>query len=148
MKTREEKILLLAEKILEKFLRKNALDMSSAINVIKYCQCALGTKKSEHFMILLLDAKLRLITSKILFVGTINEVKVYPRDIIKFALDHNAHSVIISHNHPSGNVQPSSTDIQFTNIIQRALILIDMELIDHVIVTGNDFMSFATEKLL
>lgn len=148
MKTREEKILLLAEKILEKSLRKNALDMSCAYEVVKYCQCALGTKKSEHFMILLLDAKLRLITSKTLFVGTIDEVKIYPRDIIKFALDHNAHSVIISHNHPSGDSRPSPSDIQFTNIIQRALILIDMELIDHIIVTGNEFTSFAAEKLL
>lgn len=148
MKTHEEKILLLAEKILEKFLRKNALDMSCAYQVVKYCQSALGTKKSEHFMILLLDNNLKLITSKILFVGTIDEVKIYIRDLIKCALDHNAHSVIVSHNHPSGNAQPSPSDIRITLKIKSALKLIDMELIDHIIVSGNEFTSFTAEKIL
>lgn len=85
---------------------------------------------------------------KILFVGTIDEVKIYIREIIKLALDHNAHSVIVSHNHPSGNVQPSTPDIQITLKIKSALKLIDMELIDHVIVSGNKFTSFALEKLI
>ena len=148
MKTREEKILLLAEKILEKSLRKNALDMSCAYEVVKYCQSVIGIKKSEHFMVLLLDNNLKLITSKILFVGTIDEVQIYIREIIKLALDHNAHSVIVSHNHPSGNVQPSTPDIQITLKIKSALKLIDMELIDHVIVSGNEFTSFTAEKIL
>ena len=148
MKTREEKILLLAEKILEKSLHKNALDMSCAYRVKNYCQCVIGIKKSEHFMVLLLDNNLKLITSKILFVGTIDEVQIYIREIIKLALDHNAHSVIVSHNHPSGNVQPSTPDIQITLKIKSALKLIDMELIDHVIVSGNKFTSFALEKLI
>lgn len=148
MKTREEKILLLAEKILEKSLHKNALDMSCAYRVKNYCQCVIGTKKTEHFMILLLDNNLKLITSKILFVGTIDEVQIYTREIIKLALDHNAHSVIISHNHPSGNVQPSTADIRITLKIKSALKLIDMELIDHFIVSGNKFTSFSLEKLI
>lgn len=102
----------------------------------------------EVFAIIYLDAQLRVIDHEDLFRGTIDNAVVYPREVVKAVLAHNAHSVILVHNHPSGIPEPSVPDQQITNRLKEALALIDVRVLDHLIV-GHDFVeSFAERGLL
>ena len=86
---------------------------------------------------LLLDTKHKIIGFHELFRGTIDSASVYPREVVKTALEHNAAAMIITHNHPSGNPEPSQADIQLTTRLKEALALVDVRVLDHIIV-GTD----------
>lgn len=103
---------------------------------------------NEVFAIALLDAQNRLIKTEIVSSGTINEAPVYPREIVKIVLQHNANSVILAHVHPGGSRQPSIADIEVTKKIVAALKTINVAAIDHIIVAENSFTSFAEKGLL
>jgi DNA repair protein RadC len=83
-----------------------------------------------------------------MFRGTIDGASVYPRELVKEALRHNAAAVIISHNHPSGNPEPSQADKVLTQRLNEALRLVDVRVLDHVIVAGNSTASFAERGLI
>jgi DNA repair protein RadC len=83
-----------------------------------------------------------------LFRGTIDKAAIYPREIVKATLEFNAAAVILAHNHPSGNCEPSAADRQITKRISDALGLIDVKVLDHVIVGGGDSCSFAQRGLI
>jgi len=102
----------------------------------------------ESFRVMYLDNQHGLIKMKEMFRGTINGAKVYPREILKAALHFNAAAVILSHNHPSGKKEPSLSDKEITRQLATALKLIDVRVIDHIIVGGNDTFSFAQNGLL
>lgn len=102
----------------------------------------------EVFACLFLDNHNRIICYEELFHGTINESNVYPREVVKCGLKHNAAKVILAHNHPSGNLTPSESDQEVTQLLQKALALISILVIDHVIVGGNKTLSFAEAGLL
>ena len=102
----------------------------------------LAHKVYEVFYVLFLDTRHRVITGEELFRGTLNAASVYPREVVKRALIHNASSVIFAHNHPSGESSPSQADEAITDALKNALKLIDVTVIDHFIV-GNDSYSFA-----
>lgn len=102
----------------------------------------------ETFACLFLDSGQRLLEYKELFYGTINQVTVHPREIAKHALSLNASFVILAHNHPSGNTQPSESDILLTQNINRALSPLDIELCDHFIVAHNRCQSMAQLGLM
>ena len=80
--------------------------------------------------------------------GTLNQASVYPREIVKAALKHHAAALILVHNHPSGVTEPSQADIRLTQHLKKALSLVDVMLIDHLIVTANDACSLAERSLL
>ena len=103
----------------------------------------------EVFMILLLDAQHRLVETCELFRGTLTQTSVYPREVVKLALRHNAASVIFAHNHPSGATEPSQADRMLTANLKAALTLVDVGVLDHFIVAGHaEPVSFAERGLL
>lgn len=103
----------------------------------------------EVFIVLWLDAQNRLIADEELFRGTLTQTSVYPREVVKQALRHNAAAVIFAHNHPSGATEPSHADNLLTQALKQALALIDVRLVDHFIVAGHaPPLSFAERGLL
>ncbi|NAS62797.1 DNA repair protein RadC, partial [Pseudomonas syringae pv. actinidiae] len=90
----------------------------------------------------------RLIEYAELFYGTLATTAVYPREIVRKALSCNAAAVILAHNHPSGNTEPSQADLMLTRRVSAALALVDVRVLDHIIVGGNDTLSFAEQALL
>lgn len=103
---------------------------------------------NEVFMVALLNSQNKLINLETAFNGTINEAPVYPREIVKMALNNNANAVILAHNHPAGSLQPSSADIEVTKRLTEALKTISVKVIDHIIVADKAFTSFAEKGLL
>ncbi|KXS36837.1 JAB domain-containing protein [Modicisalibacter tunisiensis] len=97
----------------------------------------------EVFGILCLDTRHRLIAFDELFRGTLDAACVYPREVIKHAIDHNAAAVILVHNHPSGDPEPSDADRRITQRLQEALGLVDIRVLDHVVVGHEGYVSFA-----
>ena len=109
----------------------------------------LAARPHEVFMALWLDAQNRLIKADELFSGTLTQTSVYPREVVKAALAHNAAAVILAHNHPSGVAEPSRADETLTRALKEALALVDVKLLDHFIVAGNATpLSFAERGLL
>jgi DNA repair protein RadC len=98
---------------------------------------------NEVFACVFMDNHFRLICFEELFHGTINEANIYPREIVRRGLAHNAAKIILAHNHPSGSPIPSKADQEVTNIIKKTVALVDMEVVDHVIVGNPDHFSFA-----
>jgi DNA repair protein RadC len=103
---------------------------------------------NEVFACIYLDTHLRLISFEELFHGTVNSANIYPREIVRRGLYHNAAKVILAHNHPSGHSQPSQADEEVTRHIQHALALVDIEVIDHVIIGNPNHFSFAEMGLI
>jgi DNA repair protein RadC len=122
--------------------------LSSPKKVRDYLSLKLGNEPREIFMVLFLDTQNRVQAQENLFEGTLSQASVYPREIVKRALHHNAASVIFAHNHPSGIVEPSRADETLTKSLQSALDLVDIRVLDHFIVAGNETMSFAERGLL
>jgi DNA repair protein RadC len=116
--------------------------------VKQYLQLHLAEKGHEVFAVLFLDAQNRLIAMEELFRGTLTQTSVYPREVVMRALHHQAASVVLSHNHPSGTVQPSRADEALTQTLKAALALVDVRVLDHVIVTRGDSLSMAEKGLL
>ena len=102
----------------------------------------------EVFLCLFLDTRHRLIASEELFQGTIDGASVYPREVVKRALQHNAGAVIFSHNHPSGIAEPSRDDEQITRRLKEALTLVDIRVLDHIVVGHGEEVSLAERGLL
>ena len=104
----------------------------------------------ERFIVLFLDGQNRVISVEELFIGTLTTAAVYPREVVRFALKANAAALVLAHNHPSGNLNPSKDDIHITQRIKKAVELIDLVLHDHIIVGygSTDYYSFADHGLL
>jgi DNA repair protein RadC len=122
--------------------------LSSPKQVKSYLTLKLGLLKREVFMLLFVDAQNRVIANEILFEGTLTQTSVYPREVVKRVLHHNAASVIFAHNHPSGVAVPSRADEHLTQDLKKALALVDVRVLDHFIVAGNDTLSFVEQGLL
>ena len=113
-----------------------------------YLRLAIATREHEVFVCLWLDAQHRVIDIQELFRGTLTQTSVYPREIVKAALKANAAAVIFAHNHPSGAAQPSQADELLTRNLKEALALVEVKVLDHFIVAGNQAISFAERGLL
>ena len=109
----------------------------------KFIKLKIGLDKSEVFCVLFLDNRHRLISFDRMFEGTINGANIYPREVVKRALSHNAAAMIIAHNHPSGDCEPSEADKRITSRLKAALELIDVRVLDHLIVSADNSYSFA-----
>lgn len=122
---------------------------SSPAAVREWLRLQLGGRPHEVFMALWLDAQNRLIATDELFRGTLTQTSVYPREVVKTALQHNAAAVILAHNHPSGASEPSRADELLTRALRDALALVEVKLLDHFIVVGSaPPSSFAERGLL
>ncbi|EGA70895.1 hypothetical protein VISI1226_16688 [Vibrio sinaloensis DSM 21326] len=108
-----------------------------------YLSGVLRDKQREEFYVLYLDNQHRVISGESLFQGTIDAASVYPREVVKRSLEHNAAAVIIAHNHPSGVAEPSQSDRRITRRISDALALVDIRILDHFVVGDGEIVSFA-----
>ena len=122
--------------------------LSSPRAVRDYLRLLLSGREQEVFVVLLLDAQHRVIASEELFHGTLTQTSVYPREVVKCALKHNAAAVIFAHNHPSGVAEPSHADEILTRSLKSALALVDVQVLDHFIIAGSSTTSFAERGLL
>ena len=113
-----------------------------------YLRLALGALPHEVFICIWLDAQHRAIRFQEAFQGTLTQTSVYPREIVKAALANNAAAVIFAHNHPSGVAQPSQADELLTRNLRDALTLVDVKVLDHFVIAGNQAISFAERGLL
>jgi DNA repair protein RadC len=107
-----------------------------------------GLDDRERFVAAFLDAKNNVINTKILFTGTVNEAPIFPREIIKESFQHASTAVVIAHNHPGGTLKASESDIAATNRILKAFDAVDMHLVDHIIVAGDQAISLADSGYL
>lgn len=114
-------------------------------NVKTYCMAHLGHLKIEHCIALYLDSQFRLLNHEVLSKGTLTQASVYPREVVKAALHHHASALILAHNHPSGVAVASEADLNLTRHLKKALALVDIRLLDHVIVTGSGAISLAEQ---
>lgn len=126
----------------------SADNLSSPDAVRRYLRLLLEHRPVEVFTGLFLDSQNRLIAAEELFSGTLTQTSVYPREVVKQALRHNAASVIFAHNHPSGVAEPSRADESLTQALKQALALVDVRVLDHFIVGHGSMLSFAERGLL
>ena len=140
-------VLELARRVLAEQLRERSL-LDSADTVMHYAQLQLGHLAYEIFAVLFLDNQNRLIALEELFRGTLTQTSVYPREVVQRTLHHHAAAVVLAHNHPSGQVQPSRADEALTHTLKAALALVDVRVLDHVIVSQGRALSMAQQGLL
>ncbi|AVP99398.1 hypothetical protein C7S18_20465 [Ahniella affigens] len=122
--------------------------LESPDRAAEYFRCLLAHRDREVFACAFLDTRLRLIEVEELFTGTLSQTEVHPREIVKRVLSHNAHAVILAHNHPSGSQEPSRADLLLTEKIVEALRLIDVRVLDHLIVAGDHTCSLAAKGMM
>ena len=113
-----------------------------------YLQARFASLGREVFACIFLDTRHYIIHFEVMFQGTIDSATVYPREVVKTALRHNAGAVILAHNHPSGITEPSAADQAITRRIVDALALVDVRVLDHLVVGMNEVASFAERGLL
>lgn len=129
--------------ILGRYLGEPGAVLLSPESVRQFMRLHLGGEKNEVFAVLYLDSQHRAIAFETPFNGTLAETSVYPREIARAALGHNAASVVLAHNHPSGTTLPSRADEQLTQTLKAALQVLDVRVLDHFIVTNQDAVSMA-----
>ena len=122
--------------------------LNSPRAVREYLQLLLRGRHQEVFMVVFLDAQHRTLAAEELFHGTLTQTSVYPREVVKRALHHNAAAVILAHNHPSGVAEPSQSDRVLTDALKQSLALVDVRVLDHFIVAGAGCMSFAEKGMM
>ena len=125
---------------------REAFHTPSAVR--QYLQLHLAHKDHEVFAVLFLDSQNRMLAMEELFRGTLTQTSVYPREVVKRALHHNAAAVVLSHNHPSSSVQPSRADEHLTQTLKASLALVDVRVLDHVIVGLGQTLSMAEQGLM
>jgi DNA repair protein RadC len=116
--------------------------------VLDYLRSAMGHRDTEQFRVLFLDKRNNLIADEAMWEGTVDHVPVYPREVARRAIGHNATAVILAHNHPSGGVTPSSADVKMTKLLADALTPLGITVHDHVIVAHDQHSSMRTLGLI
>jgi DNA repair protein RadC len=142
---------LLIRELMSRMLNEKIVDtniISSWATLLDYLKISMGGLKIEQFRILFLSKKNCLIIDEVIASGTIDQAPVYPREIIKRALFHEAGAIILVHNHPSGSAKPSRADIELTNKIIDTCLSVNITVHDHVIIAGNEYFSFKSNLLL
>jgi DNA repair protein RadC len=116
----------------------------------KFATLRIGSSPREEFLVVFLDNRHRVLAAEVLFQGTIDGAPVYPREVVRRALELNAAAVVLAHNHPSGVLEPSSADRLLTQQLKQALGLVDVRVLDHLVVGpgGQKAISFAERGLL
>lgn len=135
----------------ERLIKDEIVDkpiLASWHSLIDYCRASMGHLKKEQFRILFVDKKNRLIADELQETGTIDQTPVYPREVVKRALELEASALILIHNHPSGDVNPSRADVNVTNDIISAAKTLGIKVHDHVIVSATKHYSFKSHQLI
>lgn len=122
--------------------------LDSPTLVKDYFRVHFAGAERETFVVVFLDSQMRVIACEELFTGTLTQTSVYPREVVKRALHHNAGGVIFGHPHPSGQGEPSRADEFLTQTLKAALSLVDVRVLDHMVVAGTSCTSFAERGLL
>ena len=136
-----------ALKILERRIRDGPT-LASPEAVRDYLRLLLHDRPHEVFVCVFLNSQHRVIACDELFRGTLAQTSVYPREVVKAALAHNAAAVIFAHNHPSGVAEPSRADELLTQSLKQALALVDIRALDHFVVAGSALVSLAERGLM
>ena len=142
-----DEVLNAARQVIGRRVRRGSALTSPEV-VRDYLRTKLANLEHEVFVTLLLDSQHRLIQYLELFRGTLAQTSVYPREVVKVALAHNAAAMILAHNHPSGVAEPSRADELLTQALKQALTLVDVRVLDHFVIAGSDIVSFAERGLL
>lgn len=107
-----------------------------------------AVNEKEHFLLVTLNGGQEIIKIHVISVGTLNRTLIHPREVFSVAMKDNAAAIIVSHNHPSGNCQPSEEDIAVTETLERVSVIMGIELLDHVIVSRESYFSFLEHKMI
>jgi len=122
--------------------------ISSNIHVIEYYQKLLSLEQKEQFRAMFLNTRGKLISEEQLQHGTIDQTPIYPREVMQLALEYGASAIILVHNHPSGIAKPSRQDISITKQLVDIAEKLEIQVLDHIIISRNESFSFAEHKLL
>ncbi|WP_279048978.1 RadC family protein [Cedecea davisae] len=143
----EQRVIRRALHLLEKYQRQPSEPFISTSVTKTWLQLQMAHLEREAFIVMYLDNQHCLLERETLFSGTVSHTEVHPREVVKSALKHNAAAVILAHNHPSGTTEISLQDKHITQRIVKALALVDVRVLDHLVV-GNEVVSFAERGLL
>ena len=132
----------LGKRINNEYAHLNNLKFNNSQMVFKYFKAKIGFKQQEHFYCLYLDNNRKIIAERLLFIGTLNQSVVHPREVFKEAYLLSASAIICVHNHPSGNVVPSKNDFLVTSKLQEAGKILGINIIDHIIIGQDNYYSF------
>ena len=143
----EDKIIARALRILDARLREAPV-LSAPGTVRDFLRLKLQDREHEVFVCVFLDAQHRVLAVDELFRGTLTQTSVYPREVVKTALQHNAAALIFAHNHPSGVAEPSKADELLTQALKQALAMVDVRVLDHFVIGSGAALSFAERGLL
>jgi DNA repair protein RadC len=144
----DDTIIAKAMSILYKRMSTFGVEFSKPAVTKQFCCLKIGNLQHEVFGVIFLNSQHQLISFEEMFRGTLTQTSVYPREIVKAALQHNAAAVIFTHNHPSGSLAPSRADELLTRELKTALTLIDVRVLDHIIVSGDRSLSMAEMGLV
>lgn len=144
----EDQVIRKALRILESRLQKTEGFVRSPVEAHQFAILKIADRKAEVFAVMFLNTRHQLIEFREMFHGTIDGAAVYPREVARAALETNASVVIVMHNHPSGIPEPSEADRSITLKLARALALLDVRLLDHIIVGGTQTVSMAERGLI
>ena len=138
----------IAEAYIECTQKTVGATIKSPRDTTDFLKARLGRLEHESFCVIYLDNRHRVVHFDELFRGTIDGTSVYPREVVKEALKYNAAAIILAHNHPSGVAEPSAADERITKRLKAALELVDIRVLDHIIIGGNDSVSLAERGIL
>jgi DNA repair protein RadC len=141
----------LTQDVARRYLADRIVDMDyiqSSEDVLDYLRHNLRDKSQELFMVIYLNGRNQILKMETLFEGTLNTSAVYPREVVKKALENDASALVLVHNHPSGNPSPSKDDLTITKKLKEAARTIDIYIHDHLIIAGNDVYSFSDHGLI
>jgi DNA repair protein RadC len=136
---------------LEIYLKEEALKrqrIPSLEVLVDYCRTAMGGLKDEQVRVFYLNSQNEILAEETLLEGTVNQAVVYPRKILELALKHKATGLILVHNHPSGNLNPSTSDEELTKTVVKASQALDLKVHDHLIISRHGYFSLAEHDML
>jgi DNA repair protein RadC len=136
------------EKVYEVLSREVGDVMASPDAVRTFLKYSLAHQEREMLMVILLDNQNRVLDVDTVFLGTVDYMAVHPREVVKAALRRNAAAVILAQNHPSGMPKPSKSDERITQDLKAALAIVDTRVLDHLVIGGEQIVSFAEAGLL
>lgn len=139
----ERRAIATALRALEKTMRRDPIPLGSPSAAKTFLKLKLAALKHEVFAVIFVDAQIRLIAYEEIFRGTLSQTAVYPREVVKRALELGAGGVLLAHNHPSNWCEPSQADIALTQTLKVALTMVDVNVLDHIIIAGTEHYSFA-----
>ncbi|MCX6179318.1 MAG: DNA repair protein RadC [Chlorobiales bacterium] len=119
-----------------------------ARDIVEYMTGRIPDETKEHLFVLHLNTKNQIIKNELVSVGTLNAALIHPREVFKSAIRESAHAIILVHNHPSGDVEPSNADKKVTTILKQASAILQIDLLDHVIISKEEWFSFRERSIL